>query len=117
VNTADSRVQLTVDIAGSPSLTEHLRRRLLARLAPRLIDGELTVAASEHRTQLANRRAARDRMAHLLREAAAPPPPARRPTKATASSRERRIASKKRRGVIKKGRGHPEPPDTPPPRG
>src|SRR6185437_3004709 len=70
VNTADSRVELTLDVAGSPSIPTNVRSRVLRRLGSRLVAGELTVVASEHRTQLANRRAARERMAALLREAA-----------------------------------------------
>ncbi|MDE9364720.1 alternative ribosome rescue aminoacyl-tRNA hydrolase ArfB [Luteipulveratus sp. YIM 133132] len=105
VNTADSRVELTLDVAASPSIPEPLRDRIVARLAHRLVGGELTIAASEYRSQLANRRAARERLAQLLREAAAPPPARRRATKPTRGSHERRIAAKKRRGEVKKGRG------------
>jgi ribosome-associated protein len=104
VNTADSRVELSYDVAGSPAVPEHLRPRLLERLAGRLVGGVLTVAASEHRTQLANRKAARERMGQLLREAAAPPPAKRRPTRPTRGSKERRLAGKKQRGEIKRGR-------------
>ena len=104
VNTADSRVELSFDVAGSASLPAHLRDRVLARLSGRLVDGVLTVAASEHRTQLANRRAARERMASVLRDACAAPPPKRRPTRPTRGSQERRIAAKKRRGELKRGR-------------
>jgi ribosome-associated protein len=104
VNTADSRVELSFDVAASPSVPEHLRARMLSRLAPRLVDGVLTIAASEHRAQLANRRAARERLAAALRDAAAPPPPPRRATRPTRGSKERRIANKKRRGEIKRGR-------------
>jgi len=104
VNTADSRVELSYDVAGSPSVPAHLRDRVLARLSGRLVDGVLTIAASEHRTQLANRRAARERMASVLRDACAPPPPRRRPTRPTRGSQERRIAAKKRRGETKRGR-------------
>ncbi|WP_392426207.1 alternative ribosome rescue aminoacyl-tRNA hydrolase ArfB [Barrientosiimonas humi] len=107
VNTADSRVELTLDLRRSPSIPDPLRSRMLARLGNRLVDGELTIAASEHRSQLANRRAARERLAQLLREAAAPPPPRRRPTKATRGSKERRIAAKKRRGEVKRNRSRP----------
>jgi ribosome-associated protein len=57
VNTTDSRAELSFDVARSPSLDEHLRARLLERLAGRLVDGVLTVAASEHRSQLQNREA------------------------------------------------------------
>ncbi|GAA1345023.1 alternative ribosome rescue aminoacyl-tRNA hydrolase ArfB [Saccharothrix algeriensis] len=104
VNTADSRVELSFDLASSPSVPEWLRSRMLARLGRRLVDGVLTVAASEHRAQLQNRAAARERLARLLRDAAAAPPPVRRATKPTRGSQERRIAAKKRRAQTKQGR-------------
>lgn len=104
VNTADSRVELLFDVERSPSLTPALRERLLERLEARLVDGVLVVTASEHRNQLANRRAAHLRMAALVEAAAAPPGPRRRPTKATRGSKERRLTAKKQRGSIKKGR-------------
>ena len=104
VNTTDSRVELSWDIAASPSIPEWLRDRLLARLASRLVGGVLTVAVSTQRAQLANRAEARDRMASLLRSAAAPPPPRRRPTKPSRGAKERRLAEKKRRSQTKQGR-------------
>ena len=104
VNTTDSRVELSFDVAGSTSVPEHLRDRLLAALAGRLVDGVVTVVASEHRTQLANRRAARERLAALLRDASAPPPPRRRPTRPTRGSEERRLQEKRRRSETKRGR-------------
>ncbi|GIJ20056.1 alternative ribosome rescue aminoacyl-tRNA hydrolase ArfB [Micromonospora lutea] len=104
VNTADSRVELSFDLAGSPSIPESLRTRALDRLAGRLVDGVLTIAASEHRAQLANREAARDRLVSLLREAVAPPPPPRRPTRPSRAAKERRLAEKKRRGQRKRDR-------------
>ncbi|MGH3951798.1 MAG: alternative ribosome rescue aminoacyl-tRNA hydrolase ArfB [Pseudonocardiaceae bacterium] len=104
VNTTDSRVELSFDIARSAVVPDSLRDRMLQRLGRRLVDGVLTVAASENRAQLANRDAARARLVAILKEAAAPPPPKRRPTKPTRGSKERRIAAKKRRAEIKKGR-------------
>jgi ribosome-associated protein len=104
VNTTDSRVELSFDVAHSPSVPEWLRERMLARLSSRLVDGVLTVVASEHRAQLANRNAARDRLAALLRTAAEPPPPKRRPTKPTRGAKERRLAEKRRRSQTKRGR-------------
>ncbi|MFG1672800.1 alternative ribosome rescue aminoacyl-tRNA hydrolase ArfB [Micromonospora sp. NPDC049282] len=104
VNTTDSRVELSFDLAGSPSVPEALRERALGRLAGRLVDGVLTVAASEHRAQLANREAARERMAALLREAVAPPPKARRPTRPSRGAKERRLADKKRQSQRKRDR-------------
>lgn len=104
VNTADSRVELTWDVAGSAVLTPTQRARLLERLGPRLVDGAVTIAAGEHRTQLANRRAARERLTDLVRDAASPPPPARRATRPTRGSQRRRLDTKKQRGEVKRGR-------------
>jgi ribosome-associated protein len=104
VNTTDSRVELSFDVARSPSLPETTRARMLARLERRLVDGVVTVAASEHRAQLANRRAARERLTALLTEAAAPPPRKRRPTKPSRAANQRRLDAKKRRSQTKQGR-------------
>ncbi|SCL49761.1 ribosome-associated protein [Micromonospora peucetia] len=104
VNTTDSRVELSFDLAGSTGVPEPLRARALERLAGRLVDGVLTVTASEHRAQLANREAARERLAALLREATAPPPPPRRPTRPSRGAKERRLAEKKRRSQRKRDR-------------
>lgn len=109
VNTADSRVELSIDVAGSRSLPERLRDRAVTALAHRLVDGVLTVAASEFRSQHRNRQAARARMTALLTEATAPPAPARRPTRPTRGSKERRLAGKKRRGQTKAMRRRPPP--------
>ncbi|SDX21588.1 ribosome-associated protein [Amycolatopsis xylanica] len=105
VNTTDSRVELSFDVAASTSIPENLRARIVERLGGRLVDGVLTIAASEHRSQLMNREAARERLAVILTEASSPPPPKRRPTKPSRGSKERRLASKKRRSDVKKGRG------------
>ncbi|MCZ2837555.1 alternative ribosome rescue aminoacyl-tRNA hydrolase ArfB [Modestobacter sp. VKM Ac-2985] len=105
VNTADSRVELAVSPLQLPGLTETQRRRLVERLGDRMVDGVLTIAASEHRQQLRNREAARARLAALLRGAIAPPPAARRKTKPTRGSKERRITAKKQRGETKRLRG------------
>jgi ribosome-associated protein len=104
VNTADSRVELSFDVATSPSLPAATRARMLARLEGRLVDGVLTLAASEHRTQLANRRTARDRMTEVLTAAAAPPPRPRRPTRPSRRARQRRLDEKKQRSQTKRGR-------------
>ena len=62
VNTADSRVELSFDVEHSSALPEWARARAAERLAGRLASGVLTVAASEQRSQLANRQAARARL-------------------------------------------------------
>jgi len=104
VNTADSRVELSFDVVGSPSLPPELRERAVARLAGRLVDGVVTIAASEHRAQLANREAARERLVALLRDAVAAPPPDRRPTKPSRAAKRRRLDAKRRRSDLKKNR-------------
>ena len=104
VNTTDSRVELSFDVARSTVLPEREKNRALGRLAARLTDGVVTVAAETERSQLMNRDAARVRLAALLREATAPPPPPRVPTRPTKGSRERRLADKRRRAQIKRNR-------------
>ena len=79
VNTTDSRVELRWDVAASVALSAEQRGQLLDRLAPRLVDGVLSIAASEHRSQLQNRTAAR----------------------------ARRLEAKRHRGAIKAGRRRP----------
>jgi ribosome-associated protein len=108
VNTADSRVELLFDLSGSPSVPEHLRARATTRLARRLVDGRLSVTASEYRSQHRNRQAARARLAEILERAFAAPPPKRRPTRPTRGSKERRLAGKKRRSDVKALRRRPE---------
>ena len=100
VNTTDSRVQLEWDPATSSALTEVQRARAVAALgSPYAVD------ASERRSQLRNRNAARERLAHALRSALAPPPLPRVPTKPSKGSRQRRLDAKKRRGQTKALRG------------
>jgi ribosome-associated protein len=107
VNTSDSKAELGVDIANSPTLPDWLRERALRRLEGRLTDGVLSVVASEERSQLRNRQAARARMTALLADAIAPPSPVRRPTRPSRGAVERRLASKKARGETKRLRGRP----------
>jgi ribosome-associated protein len=107
VNTADSRVELSFDVRRSPALPEPVRARILQRLAHRLVDGVLTIAASEYRSQHRNREAARARLVELLTDASAPPPPRRRPTRPTRGSQERRLAGKRRRSMTKEMRRRP----------
>lgn len=102
VNTTDSRVQLRFDLTNSPSVPEHLRARALRRLNGRLAHGAIVIAASEQRSQLLNREAARTRLAELLTEAFAPGPRTRRPTRPSKAANERRINAKKARGQTKR---------------
>ena len=102
VNTTDSRVELSYDLANSTVLPPVYQERALRALASRLADGVLTVTASESRSQLRNREAAAERMSALLTGATAAPPPPRRPTKPSRAARERRLADKRRTSEIKR---------------
>jgi ribosome-associated protein len=104
VNTADSRVELRWDLAGSAAVPDPLKARLVSRLDRRLVDGAVVIVAAEHRSQLRNREAARRRLVEILREALAPPPPARRATRPSRGAREARLADKHRRGELKRRR-------------
>jgi ribosome-associated protein len=109
VNTTDSRVELRFDVQRSSALPEQLRERVVERLGKRLVDGVLTVTASQHRSQLHNRRAVREQLAKTLAAALAPPPKTRRPTKPSRAANQRRLGSKKHRGVIKSRRRRGDP--------
>lgn len=101
VNTTDSKAHLAFDVQRSPSLPRPLRERAVEHFGPRLIDGVLTITASEQRSQLQNRRAAERRLVSFLRAAIAPPPRQRRPTKPSKASVDRRLKEKKSRSTIK----------------
>ena len=65
VNTTDSRVELVWDLSAS-DLPEDLLDKLRRRLGSRLAGDAVTVVASERRSQLRNREAARERLAALV---------------------------------------------------
>ena len=109
VNTTDSRVELSLDVARTQSLSPMLRDRALARLGDRLVDGVLTVSASEQRSQWQNRLSAEQKLATVLAEAIAPPPRPRVATRPSVRARARRVDDKKHRGQVKKlRRGDPD---------
>jgi ribosome-associated protein len=102
VNTTDSRVQLTFDLAGSEAFPERLKQRLIDRLGEQVV-----VVASEFRSQHRNRVAAEERLAALLEDGLRPPPARRVPTKPSKGSQRRRVDAKKRRSETKRLRGRP----------
>ena len=107
VNTTDSRVELTWDLAASAALDETQRARARHRLAGALVDGTITVTASERRSQRRNRDEALDRLAALVATAIAPPPPPRRPTRPSKAARQRQREQKQRRSETKRLRAAP----------
>jgi len=107
VNKVSTRVTLVLDVAGSPSLPGHAKRRIEERLASRLTrDGRLRITCGVHRSQAANRREALTRLTTLL-TAALRPRPKRVETVVPASERGRRLEAKRRRGRAKRRRSAP----------
>lgn len=106
VNTTDSRVQLSLDLATTTALDEVQRTRVLSRLSSNLAGTVITLTASEQRSQFQNRRAARERLAAVLREAVAPPI-VRRATRPTKGSKRRRLEAKRHRAALKRTRRPP----------
>jgi ribosome-associated protein len=104
VNTADSRAELRFDLAATGALPAHLKARALERLGSRLVDGVLVVTASEHRSQLSNRRAAEARLVALLADGVAPPARTRRPTRPSRGAVQARLDAKRRRSQTKRQR-------------
>jgi ribosome-associated protein len=108
VNKVATAVELRFDVANSPSLTEPVRERLLARRDRRLTnDGVLVLSAQRFRTQDRNREDARDRLAAFI-EAGLHAPKPRVATRPTRASKQRRLDGKRERSTIKRGRtgGH-----------
>ncbi len=105
VNKVSTKATLLFDVASSPSLTDEQRSRIMSRLRTRITKaGILRVTSQRHRTQRANREAALERFAELIREALRRKRPRRR-TRVPRAARERRLQEKKRRGDLKRRRG------------
>ena len=70
VNTSSTRVEVSWDVAGSPTLTSTQRDRLLMRLASRLDgSGHLRLVSSSSRSQLRNKEDVIARLRELVAEA------------------------------------------------
>ncbi|HYM86111.1 MAG TPA: alternative ribosome rescue aminoacyl-tRNA hydrolase ArfB, partial [Pseudoxanthomonas sp.] len=67
VNKVSTAVELRFDLAGSPSLPEPVRERLLAKRDRRITDdGVLVIDAQRFRTQDRNRQDARERLTAFI---------------------------------------------------
>jgi ribosome-associated protein len=105
VNKVSTAVELRFDIEQSPSLSKDVRQRLRALAGNRATrDGVLIITAREHRTQEANRTAARARLDELIARAEVVPK-TRRPSRPTLGSKVRRLTEKSQRSSSKKMRG------------
>jgi ribosome-associated protein len=100
-NVTASRVEASFDVLASQALSETQRRRVLARIGPRVV-----AIAQDERSQVRNRELALTRLAERLAEALIVPK-SRRATRPTAASRERRLAQKRRDTLRKRERRRP----------
>ena len=105
VNKVETAVQLRFDAARCTALPSDVYRRLVRLAGSRMTRGGVVViTARRFRSQVRNRRDARERLAELVRRAAITPK-RRRPTKPSRAAKQRRLDAKQRRGAIKTGRG------------
>jgi ribosome-associated protein len=100
-NVTASRVEAIFDVEASATLTEEQKRRVIARLGPRV-----TAVAQDARSQSRNRELALERLRERLRDALVPPRP-RRATRPTAASVRARLDSKRRQAARKRDRRRP----------
>jgi len=102
VNTSSTQVELTFDVAGSPSLNDEQKRRVFEALRGYISKaGVLRLTCQTTRSQAQNRAEAVERFQALLCEALRPRKRRRR-TKPTRASKERRLAAKKQRSALKR---------------
>lgn len=108
VNTSSTRVEVWWDVAGSSSLSEEQRARLLTRLATRLdSSGRLRLVSSGSRSQLRNREDATERLREVV-AAALHVPKRRRPTRPSRAAKAARLEAKRRRSSTKRERRRPD---------
>lgn len=104
VNKVNTRVTLQFNLGKSLSLSNAQKNRIRKSLGNRVNqEGVLRISSSKERTQLANRRAAVNRLAELMKQAFQIPE-TRIATRPTAASRQKRLNGKRQRGALKESR-------------
>ena len=107
VNTSSTRVEVTWNVANSPSLRPEQRTRLLQELATRLdTEGQLSLVSSGTRSQLRNKEDVTDRLRSTV-AAALVVPKKRKPTKPSRAAKAARLAAKRKRAATKRQRQAP----------
>lgn len=95
-NTAETRVEATLDVASSSALTDAQKRRVTAKVGP-----VLRAVAQDERSQARNRELAIERLVARLAEGLRVER-RRVPTRPTRAATESRLEAKKRRGAVKR---------------
>jgi ribosome-associated protein len=102
-NVTASRIEAVLDLTSCRGLEADERRRLIARLGPRV-----TAVAQDSRSQSRNRELALERLQHRLRASLAPRRPRLR-TRPTSAAVQRRLEQKRRQSERKRSRRPPAP--------
>jgi ribosome-associated protein len=97
-NVTASRVEASLEIDASESLSEQQRQRLRERFGARVV-----ATAQDTRSQMRNRELALQRLTERIADALRPQTP-RRPSRPPKAAGERRLQSKRHRGQLKRGR-------------
>ena len=100
-NKAATRVELTFDAEGSPSLRPSQRQRIIERIGP-----VVRIVVDDERSQVRNRALAEQRLAARLGSALHVEAP-RRQTKPSRGAKQRRLKAKKERSETKANRRTP----------
>ena len=104
VNKVNSKITLKLDIAGSQILTEDEKQVLMSKLASKLsVEGVLTLAAQDKRSQLQNKEEVRMKLDKILAKAFEKKK-VRKATKPSKGSVRERIKNKKERSEKKQSR-------------
>lgn len=111
VNKVETAVIASFHIDSSSLFTEEQKSLLKEKLGKRInAEGFLQVKSQTHRTQLANKEEAVEKINELITKALTPKKP-RIATKASKASKEKRLEWKKRNAEIKSGRQKFKPGD------
>jgi ribosome-associated protein len=104
VNKVETAVIASLNITSSQLLNDEQKKIVQEKLSNRITsDGFLQVKAQVHRTQLANKEEAVEKINALIKKALEKKK-ARIATRASKASKERRIETKKRNSEVKAGR-------------
>jgi ribosome-associated protein len=104
VNTSSTRIEVSWNVAGSPSLTPEQRDQLLQRLSSRLdSSGRLRLVSSGTRSQLRNREDVTERLQSVIAAALAVRKN-RKATKPSRAAKAARLEAKRRRAATKQRR-------------
>ncbi len=104
VNKVNTKVTLFFDAANCGNLTDVQKQQILGRIGGRADkNGVIRVVSQKGRTQGANRQAAIERLAELLK-GALKRTVTRKKTAVPYAAKQRRLEAKKRRSIIKMGR-------------